>query len=344
MDRVRRVRRTTLGGVTRRGLMAGAAGALLALEDLAGRRPATARQATSAGQATRLVVDPSGREVAVPAAPRRVVALDPNRTIVNLVEIGIVPVGATTNPSNPDEGFAPVIADVGDRIRGVGVIGGASLEAIAALDPDLIFFATAYQDIPLDRLDAIAPTISYEGPLPSVADHLAFVGEAIGREATAERVAAEFAATVAARRAELGLAGRRVGACGFLNYESAATFFVVGPESVFGALLVDLGAELVPAAIDGEPVTDFVYDLSLEVGPTLLAEAEVVVATRYFGAAANEENFAGIVSSPLWERVPAVARGDVAIIDIQPVYGSWGVRGLELGLAVLAAQLAVMDL
>jgi len=327
------------GGISRR-RVAGGIGATLGLTTLgAGWRRASAQASTPAAGATRLIVDPSGRQVEVPAAPRRVVALDPNRTIVNLVEIGLVPVGATTNDTNPDGGFSPTIADVAGEIERVGVIGSASLEAVAALDPDLIFYATAYQDIPLDRLQAIAPTVAYEAPAASVAEHLAFVGEAVGRPDAARRVTDEFAATVAAHRATLGLDGRRVGACGFVNYESAATFWIAGPENVFGTLLVDLGARLVPATIDGQPVTDFVYDLSLEVVGEFLAEAEVVVATRYFGADETQANFERVVASPLWAKVPAVERGDVAILDVQPVFGNWGVRGLELGLADLAARL-----
>jgi len=49
------------------------------------------------------------------------------------------------------------------------------------------------------------------------------------------------------------------------------------------------------------------------------------------------------VASPLWGRVPTVERGDVTIVDIQPVFGNWGVRGLELGLADLAAQLGARE-
>lgn len=319
---------------------AAASGALLALAALgADGQRAMGQDATPAGQGIRRVRDLLGREVELPTEPRRVVALDPNRTTVNLVEIGLVPVGATTNDTNPDGGFAPVIADAAPGIERIGTIGSASLEKIATLDPDLIFYATAYQDIPVERLAEIAPTVTYEFPGHDLAVHLAFVGAVVGREEAARRVADDFAATVASRRETLGLDGRRVAACGFTNYDSGSTFFVAGPESVYGALLVDLGAILVPERVDGQAVTDLAEDLSLEVIGELLGEAEMIVATRYFGNDEIGANFDRAVASPLWRTVPAVARGDVAIVDVQPFFGSWGVRGLELGLADLAAQL-----
>jgi iron complex transport system substrate-binding protein len=321
---------------SRRRLVAGASAGLVSIATPAGG--GKARQATPAAPGmTRVVRDLTGREVEVPAAPQRVVALDPNRTIVNLVEIGLAPVGATRNPTNPAAGFAPVIAGAADGIADVGLIGAASIEAVAALRPDLIFYATNYQEIPLAALEVIAPTVTYEAPLPAVDAHLAFVGAAVGREEEAERVAAEFAATVAARREGLGLAGRRVGACGFVNYEGGAGFWVGGPDNVLGTLLLDLGAELVPKAIGGRPVTDFAENVSLEVIAEVLAEAEVVVATRYYGDAEVGANFERMVESPLWRRVPAVGRGEVAILDVQPAFGNWGVRGLELALAELEA-------
>lgn len=327
--------------LTRRRVTADIGGALLGIAALKAGQPSTrAWQATPTTGATRRVVDGAGREVEVPANPRRVVALDPGITIVNLVELGVVPVGATTDPTTPEGGFAPVIAEAAARIESVGEIGSASIEKIVSLDPDLIFFATPYQDIPIDRLQAIAPTIAYEFGSNDAAEHLAFVGAMVGREEDARRATEAFAATVAGYRRSLGLEGRRVAASHLLNYESAQTFSVIGPESTFGAILVDVGATLVPVEVAGEPVTEFVFGLSLEASPDVLAEADVIVITRYIGGEELEANFRRIVDSPLWQRVPAIARGDFALLDYQGIWGNWGVRGLELGLADLAAQLA----
>jgi iron complex transport system substrate-binding protein len=152
--------------VTRRDLLAALAAA--GLLTACGAPPTGAPPA-----ATRTVTDPAGRRVDIPADPRRVVALDPNRVITDLVALGVVPVGATTNTANPGAGFAETLGPEAGGVVPVGTTGSADLERVAALTPDLILHATDYQEIPVDRLAAIAPVVTYPraptGPAGEVA-------------------------------------------------------------------------------------------------------------------------------------------------------------------------------
>ena len=290
--------------------------------------------------AIRRVVDDAGREVDVPADPRHVVVLDPNRTITNLVELGLTPVGATTNSQTVGGAFSPLLGAAATQIQDVGPLGQVSVEAVAALTPDLILFASDYQDdLDAERLQQIAPTVGYS-LRPSVQDHLRFVAGVLGREAAADGLIADFDAVLAARSAELGLAGRAVAGVGMENSEAVATFDVTGPDSVFGELLTGLGVRLVPESVDGAPVTGLVEDLSAENLGTLLGDAEVLIVSRRIGGDDLERSFQATVTSPVWARLPAVAAGRVAYVDNQQVYGSFGLRGFEALLDDVAVQLA----
>ncbi|QJY49329.1 ABC transporter substrate-binding protein [Pseudonocardia broussonetiae] len=264
--------------------------------------------------AVRRVRDDLGRDVDVPADPQRVVVLDPNH-------------------------LPPLLGEAASRIEAVGPLGQVSVESIVGLEPDLILFAADYQDdLDPEVLQRIVPTVAYS-LRPSVQDHLRFVASVLGREGAAEDLISGFDAVLAARRAELGLADRPVAGVGMENSEAVATVDVTGPDSVFGELLTGLGVRLVPATVDGAPVEGLLEDLSAENLGTLLGEAETLIVSRRFGGDELERGFAATVDSPVWTRLPAVAAGRVAYVDNQLVYGSFGLRGFEVLLDDIAAQL-----
>lgn len=316
-------RELLLGGAALAALLAGCAG------------PA----ATGEGVPTRQVTDPSGRTVDIPVDPQRIVALDPNRVITDLVAVGLVPIAATTNPTNPDGGFAPVLGPVIDGMVSVGGTGEADLEKVAAQAPDLIFHAVAYQEIDHATLAAIAPVVTYDAAPPGLLEPLRWIGEITGRTAEAAAVEARFGELVAARRDGLGLAGRRVATVNLANYELTPTIGLMGPRSGVGELMTLLGATVVPTEVAGTPTEPDYTDIALELVPGALAEAEFVVAVRYAGSTVNDDQFAQRVEDPLWQAVPAVARGDVAYLNIQQANGNTGLAGVQVALDELAAQL-----
>lgn len=293
-----------------------------------------------AGGATRRVADPSGRVVDIPADPQRIVALDPNRVITDLVAVGLVPVAATTNPSNPDGGFARVLGPQIDGMVSVGGTGEADLETVTAQRPDLIFHAVAYQEIDHATLSAIAPVVSYDAAPPGLLEPLRWIGGITGRPAEAAAVEARFTALLDERRAALGLAGRRVATINLANYELTPTLGLMGPRSGVGELMTLLGGTVVPTEVAGTPVEPDHTDIALELVPGALAGADLVVAVRYTGSATNDARFAQRLDDPLWRAVPAVARGDVAYVDIQQANGNTGLAGVAVALDELAAQLA----
>lgn len=291
--------------------------------------------------ATRTVTDPNGRTVDVPAAPQRVVALDPNRVVTDLVALGIVPVGATTNPSNPGAGFAETLGAGADGMEPVGAVGEADLERVAALAPDLILHADDYQEIPVERLEAIAPTVTYPRAPTGLLEPVRWLGGLLGREEQAARVERELRDAITARRDAIGLAGRRVAVVNLGNHEPGALVSVFGPATNAAEFVELLGATVVPDAVDGTAVgSGEVVEVSPELVPAALADAEFVLGLRYGGSAENDARFAERVADPVWGVVPAVTAGRVAFLDIQRAGGNTGVAGVRLALDDLAAQRA----
>ncbi len=114
-------------------------------------------------QQTRTFADDAGRTVEIPAQPLRIVSLQDLAITVPLLELGVTPVGShgrTTAEGEPFIRSSDVLTGVdfdNSEIKFVGNL-PADVEAIAALEPDLIL-PTPWQTAPLAQLDAIAPTV-----------------------------------------------------------------------------------------------------------------------------------------------------------------------------------------
>lgn len=199
--------------------------------------------------ATRTVTDLNGRAVDIPARPQRVVALDPNRVVTDLVALGLVPVGATTNPSNPGAGFAETLGAEADGMVSVSATGEADLERVAALTPDLILHAGDYQEIPVERLYAIAPTITYPRAPTGLLEPVRWLGGLLGREEQAARVEQDLRDAVAAQRDAVGLAGRRVAVVDLGDYEPGPLAHVLGPGTNAAEFAELLGAAVAAGGV-----------------------------------------------------------------------------------------------
>lgn len=69
----------------------------------------------------------------------------------------------------------------------VGTIEEPNLEAIAALEPDLVISSKVRHEQIYDELSAIAPTVFAENAGATWKENVLLYGEAVGREAAAAR-------------------------------------------------------------------------------------------------------------------------------------------------------------
>jgi len=123
-------------------------------------------------QDAQTLTDGTGTDVTVPADPQRVVALHDTSLTVALLELGIVPVGShgrTAENAAPNIRSGKLITGYDFDNSTIEFVGNlpADVEAIAALEPDLIL-TTDWQTADVGQLRAIAPT--YVFPISTMDD------------------------------------------------------------------------------------------------------------------------------------------------------------------------------
>lgn len=114
-------------------------------------------------QETRTITDQTGRTVEIPTHPLRIVSLHDLTITIPLIELGVFPVGShgrTMEDGTPFIRSSAVLTGVDFTNSDIQFVGNnpADIEAISALDPDLII-TTDWQGTPVDQLEKIAPTI-----------------------------------------------------------------------------------------------------------------------------------------------------------------------------------------
>ncbi|HFI0150379.1 TPA: ABC transporter substrate-binding protein [Streptococcus suis] len=238
----------------------------------------------------------------IPAQPKKVVSLNFANTGY-LLQLGFDVVGATSyDLENP--AFA-------DKLSGATAVTSEDLEAIAALEPDLI--VTGSTDEKIEQLAEIAPTITLEYGKHSYAETLTVFGQIFGQEATVEKWQTTWKETVAS-------AARKIKA----KTGDDATF------TIMGYLGQDLylfgnnwgrGGEIIYqelAYTAPQKVKDEVF------GPGFLAVSQEVLpnyAGDYIILAVEDESVAAsLLDSDVWKNLPAVQNNRVIKVDSKAFY------------------------
>ncbi|MEM9712067.1 MAG: AraC family transcriptional regulator [Actinomycetota bacterium] len=142
---------------------------------------------------TRVITDMVGREVEIPVAPQRIAALQDLWLGIPLVAtLGYDPLGIAGSQELAATAAAFTEGEVDfDGIEYLGLDWEINIEAVAAAEPDLILIVDWQQDLNLEGLSQVAPTLVIstmmdDGPLA----HEAFLAELVGAE---EQFAAQVA-------------------------------------------------------------------------------------------------------------------------------------------------------
>ncbi len=254
----------------------------------------------------------------VPESPTRIVSLDVGEITDCLVALGKDPLGSVTYPksiSGETPGYPAALAGETEGIRSVGGSGEPNLEKIASLEPDLIlgFDYSGVGEI-YEQLSEIAPTVVVK----YVRDWKAYfreVANVVGANEEASQVIADYDDRAAALQKEIG--GTQVS----VVRPREDMLWLYGPPSIAGEVLADLGLEVQPVP-EGRGITDDVKgaigEMSLEYVPELTGEHIFVVTYNL-----EDVSFEELVSRPLWQRHPAVRKG-----NIHPVQGiAWTNHG-----------------
>ncbi|WP_432493350.1 ABC transporter substrate-binding protein [Kineococcus auxinigenes] len=311
-----------------------ASGALVTLSACGGEEDPAAAGSTSSstssaggGGAFPVTIEHKLGSTEITAAPVKVVTVGYNEQDFVLA-LGVTPVG-TRKTLSYDSARRPWAQDLLPE-GGIPEVGEAelNLEAIAALQPDLIIGAYSYVEQGVyDQLSAIAPTIAdVPGPTEAAAatwqDELRVIGRALGRadeaDALTEQVEADFQDAIDANP---GFAGKTVTVALIISGQ----YYLLGAGDPRGKFFQDLGFEGNPT--EGELSAEQASVMDTDVLVVLGATAEEFTAN---GAAAGlavvtegrtvyvpsfEDDFAGALgfSSPLSlpyaieQAVPALA-------------------------------------
>lgn len=280
-----------------------------------------AQNGEPAAPATRKVKHFLG-ETEVPAQPQRVVVLDTGELDIAL-SLGVKPVGAVI--AGAESEFPAYLRDRTDGIAKVGTVTQPNLEAIAALQPDLILTnAVRHKDI-YGQLSQIAPTVVAESLGYHWKDSLRLFAEALGKTAEYEQLMSEYHGRLDQFKQAMGdrLSQTRVSTV--RSFPDHVRIYM--RQSFMGTIIDDAGLPR-PAAQDK---MQFMEKGTEERIPDMDGD---VIFVMYYGREQGD-NLSQLTKSPLWAQLEAVKNGKVYEVDD----GHWG-----LGLGPIAANKVIDDL
>ncbi len=152
-------------------------------------------------QAAERTVDTNYGPVNVEGTPQRVVALGENALDAAL-SLGVQPVGALASRGGTD--VPDYLKEKAGAITLVGTVREPNLEAVLALQPDLILASTELPQAQYDRLSLIAPTVVPKGgTFQDWRKVVSVYGHALGKGDESKQRIAEIDARVASMRERL---------------------------------------------------------------------------------------------------------------------------------------------
>jgi iron complex transport system substrate-binding protein len=291
--------------------------------------PATAQEQEAASDASfpRTITHDQGT-TEVPDKPQRIVALD--NSLVEAVVLLDRPLVGGIGSYRDQTGFPPYLGNAVEDTQDVGPLETPDLEAVAALEPDLIVSATVRHEALYDELSKIAPTVFVETTGPQWRENITFLGEALGEE---DKAAAELAEYKDHAKQVGDAINAQAG-----NPTISVVRFLDGPtrlmqkQSFIGHILSDAGL--------ARPQSQDVDDFAAEIGEEGIrqADADHIFVTSYSGGEASQERF---LRNPLWNQLNAVKAGAVTDVRDEIWMTSVSVQGAHQVLDDLAETFEV---
>ena len=231
----------------------------------------------------------------------RVVTLEPLE-LDTAVALGITPLGAAV---------ASNVAGIPDYlevegVESVGTVPEPDLEAIAALDPDLILGTESRHSALFEELDSIAPTVFIASHADSWKDNALLIGDALDRKEDTEALLAEVDERCESIKSTYGIDGETAQ---MIRPRDETTLSLYGPASFAGSLLECVGYTI--------PEQDWADGLQADLSPENAIDAK---ADAVFVTAEDVDDPAAI---------PEVVGGNTdAFPSVTPVDTSYWVSGV----------------
>lgn len=253
----------------------------------------------------------------IPAPPQRVVTVG-LRDADFVLALGVQPVGIAEWYSGVAGGLGPWTVDaIGDaQPEIVGTIDGANLEAVAALNPDLILSIYDASDASIyDKLSQIAPTVTApegtEDYALSWQQQLEQTGAALGRSEQAAELATEIEGQLDAAKAEHPEFADQSVIYGGLGGDPGA----YTSTDQRGRFLESLGFQI-PAEIDGLVTPEEAYFVGISRENYRFFDTDVAV---IIGDTTDPAE--AIATEPLYGELTNVQEGRAVFLD--ELNGAW---------------------
>lgn len=264
----------------------------------------------------------------IPERPKRIVALD--NSLVEAVVLLERPLVGGISSYRDQSGFPRYLGDAVKDTEDVGPLETPDLEAIAALEPDVIVSATVRHDALYDELSKIAPTVFVKTTGPQWRENVTFLAEVLGAEGKAVEELAEYTDRAKAVGDAINAKAE--------NPTISIVRFLDGPtrlmqkQSFIGHILSDAGL--------ARPAPQDVDDFALEVGEEGIrqADGDYIFVTSYSGGQPAKERFQ---RNPLWKQLAGVKAGHVTDVADEIWMTSVSVQGAHLVLDDLAKTFGV---
>jgi iron complex transport system substrate-binding protein len=254
------------------------------------------------GQPSTRVVDVSWGQVEVPGDPERIVAINQNVADM-LIALDHKPVGAFVYGDFSDY--------MKERAEGIELIGSGTLdiEKLAVLQPDLVVGFDVDREEPWYRqVKDIAPFVGVASEDQDWRKWTASIADFVNAREEYDEVMARVDARIEAARAQVE--GESVT---LIEPMPEGKVWWYGPRSPSGRLLAEMGIDVqdIPKGtgmFGGDAIGEIPEERVTELeGDTLF------VTTRSIG----DERARQLLAKPLWQKVPAVASGEVVYVDGQ---------------------------
>jgi iron complex transport system substrate-binding protein len=239
-------------------------------------------------------------ETCVPEHPERVIVLDTGH-LDGALSLGVKPIGSVE--AFAGAGFPSYLDGMTEGIEVVGTIAEPNLEAILALDPDLILSATIRHEAIYPQLAAIAPTVFTESVGVVWKENLDLFAEALNRHDLLAIRWAEYEARIAAIRRAVPVEEIEVSIIRFVSGENR----LMQRGSFIGTVIDDVGF----ARPESQQSEEFMLTISQE--QIDLIDGDVVFVS-YYGDPAQTE-MSAFLGSPLWQTLSAAQNGNVYEVD-----------------------------
>ncbi len=265
----------------------------------------------------------------IPDTPKKVVILT-NEGTEALLALGVTPAGAVQSwTANGDPWYAHIADDMKDvQVVGFETDTQVNLEAIAALQPDLIIGNKMRQESIYDQLSAIAPTVFSETLRGDWKENFELYAKALNKVEEGNKVISDYDTRVADLKTELGdQLQKKVSIVRFL----AADVRIYQKDSFSGVVLDQLGF----ARPESQDVNEFAIKGATKEQIPLMDGDTLFYFTYETGDGAATQVEKEWIEDPLFKNLEVAKQGNVYKIDD----AIWNTAG-----GVIAANLMLDDI